>query len=193
MKKQAFCRILAMLLTLTLMLGAFAAPVSAAEEEGVVIKLHYNRPDGNYADWSVWFWNLGEEGVDIPFEKVKDEMVATYKVKPGVTSVGYIVKLPNWAAKDVEKDQFIVVAAYVSGTVHVYVESQKEGHTVELGKDIVSGIKLTSARYKEGEGVQIAMTAKVDSASFVLTGPDGPVAPASVTEGENFLYTLALA
>ena len=193
MKKQAFCRILAMLLTLTLMLGAFAAPVSAAEEEGVVIKLHYNRPDGNYADWSVWFWNLGEEGVDIPFEKVKDEMVATYKVKPGVTSVGYIVKLPNWAAKDVEKDQFIDVAAYVSGTVHVYVESQKEGHTVELGKDIVSGIKLTSARYKEGEGVQIAMTAKVDPASFVLTGPDGPVAPASVTEGENFLYTLALA
>ena len=150
MKKQAFSKILAMLLTLTLVLGVFAAPVSAAEEEGVVIKLHYNRPDGEYADWSVWFWNLGEEGVDIPFEKVKGEMVATYKVKPGVTTVGYIVKLPNWAAKDVDKDQFIDVAAYVSGTVHVYVESQKEGHTVELGDDIVSGIKLTAAKYKEG-------------------------------------------
>ena len=190
MKKQAFSKILAMLLTLTLALGVFAAPVSAAEEEGVVIKLHYNRPDGEYADWSVWFWNLGEEGVDIPFEKVKGEMVATYKVKPGVTTVGYIVKLPNWAAKDVDKDQFIDVAAYVSGTVHVYVESQKEGHTVELGDDIVSGIKLTAAKYKEGEGVQIAMTAAVKADAFTLKNADGTVIPTTVTEGEKFTYTM---
>ena len=186
-------KLVALLLTLCLCMGALIVPAAAAEEEGVVIKLHYNRPDGEYADWSVWFWNLGEEGVDIPFEKVKGEMVATYKVKPGVTTVGYIVKLPNWAAKDVEMDQFIDIAAYTSGTVHVYVESRKEGHEVKLGDDVVSGIKLTNAKYDEKTGVVISMTAAVKADAFTLKSADGTVIPATVTEGEKFTYTLTTA
>ena len=149
MDKKLLIRIGAIVLCVFLVLG-LVVPALAAPEEGVVIKLHYNRPDGDYTDWSVWFWNKGAEGVDIPFADENGEKVATFQVGAGVTEVGFIVKLPNWAAKDVDKDQFIDVAAYVSGTVHVYVESQKEGHTVELGDDIVSGIKLTAAKYKEG-------------------------------------------
>ena len=185
--------VFAMLLALALVLGCMAAPVSAAEEEGVVLKLHYNRPDGEYTDWSVWFWNQGEEGVDIPFEKVKGEMVATYKVKPGVTSVGFIVKLPGWAAKDVGEDQFIDIAAYVSGTVHVYVESGVKGYEMKLGKDVVSGIKLTSAKYKEDQGVLLTVTSAVDPKSFTLTGPDGVITPESVSPGANNVYTMKLA
>ena len=45
MKKNLFSKMTAMLLTLVLILG-LACPAFAAEEEGVVIKLHYNRPDG---------------------------------------------------------------------------------------------------------------------------------------------------
>ena len=193
MKKQFLRRTLAMLLSLVLLLGFGVLPVSAAKEEGVVIKLHYNRPDGVYDDWSVWFWNLGEEGVDIPFEKVDGEMVATYKVKPGVTSVGFIVKLPNWAAKDVNEDQFIDVAAFVSGTIHVYVESGVKGYAATLDDDVVSGVKVSAVRYKETEGVQVAMTAGVDPNAFTLWGPDGEIAPVVVLDGGNLIYTLVLA
>ena len=167
-------RVFAMALALLLVLGNFAVPAAAAED-GVTIKLHYNRPDGVYDDWSVWFWNLGEEGVDIPFADENGERVATYAVKPGVTSVGFIVKLPGWAAKDVNEDQFIDIAAYVSGTVHVYVESGVKGYKLELGDDVKTGIKVKEVRYSEDSGVQISMTGSVGdgAAAFTLSGEDG--------------------
>ena len=191
---QVLKRTFALLLALVLVSGFLPVPAAAAEESGVVIKLHYNRPDGVYDDWSVWFWNLGEEGVDIPFADEGGEKVATYQVKPGVTSVGYIVKLPGWAAKDVNEDQFIDVAAYVSGTVHAYVQSGEKGCEIVLGDDIQSGIKIKSAKYVENVGVEVEATASVGDAASVLTltGPDGVIIPASITEGDNFLYTIAL-
>ena len=183
MKKNCLKRLPALLLALIMALSLFAMPAMAAEGDGPVIKLHYNRPDGNYDDWSVWFWDLGKEGVDIPFAEENGEMVATYPVKAGVTSVGFIVKLPNWAAKDVNEDQFIDVAAYVSGTVHVYVESGVKGYETVLGDDIVSGIKVKSAVYKEGSGIQVTMTAAVDPSALSVNGPDGPVAIEKVSGG----------
>ncbi len=181
-------RILAVLLALAMVMGYFVLP-AAAEGDGVVIKLHYHRPDGEYADWSVWFWNQGAEGVDIPFADENGEKVATFDVAPGATSVGFIVKLPGWAAKDVDKDQFIDVAAYVSGTVHVYVESGVEGYELELGDDIVSGVKVKSVVYKEDKGIQVSMTAAIDPSTLTVSGPNGTVAIASVTESGS-TYTL---
>ena len=191
---QVMKKTLALLLAVMLVLGNIAVSGAAADEDGVVIKLHYNRPDGAYDDWSVWFWNYGEEGVDIPFADENSEKVATYNIKAGVTSVGFIVKLPGWAAKDVNEDQFIDIAAYVSGTVHVYVESTVKGYELVLGDDVKSGIKVKSVKYSEKDGILISATGAVgDAASvFTLTGPDGVVTPASVTEGENFSYGLAL-
>ncbi len=186
MRKTVCTRIIAALLAVLLVL-ALTGPALAAEEQGVVIKLHYNRPDGNYADWSVWFWNVGAEGMDVPFAEENGEQVATFQVSPGVTSVGYIVKLPNWAAKDVNKDQFIDVAAYVSGTIHVYVESGVEGHTVVLGEDVVTGIKLVSCTYEEGLGIRVTMTAAIENSSdaFRVFGPDGEVAISSVSSSDK--------
>lgn len=194
MKKAILKRSVAMLLVVILALGTFVVPAAAAEEDGVVIKLHYARPDGVYDDWSVWFWNLGQEGVDIPFAEEDGEMVAAFPVAPGVTSVGFIVKLPDWAAKDVDMDQFIDVAAYTAGTVHVYVTSQVEGYEIVLGDDIVSGIKVKQTVYKEGVGIQVALTAPISDAAeaFAVTGPDGAVAITSVTEGEDSVYTLVV-
>ena len=193
MKKQFFNRSIAMLLALFLALGSFVCPVMAAENDAkVIIKLHYNRPDGDYTDWSVWFWNYGAEGMDIPFAEEAGEMVATFEVASGATAVGFIVKLPNWAAKDVDEDQFIDVAAYTSGTIHVYVESGVKGYDLVLGDDVESGIKLTSVVYKEGIGIQVSLTASIGDAAdaFTVSGPDGAMAISSVTEGSGNVYTI---
>ncbi len=190
MNKKLLIRIGAVIMTVFLILG-LVVPALAAEDDGVVIKLHYNRPDGEYKDWSVWFWNFGAEGTDIPFAEENGEMVATFSVAPGATKVGFIVKLPNWAAKDVNEDQFIDVAAYVSGTVHVYVESGVKGFEMKLGEDVVSGVKLTEAVYKEGSGVNVTMTASIGDGknAFAIQGPDGPVEITSVNAAGT-LYTL---
>ena len=191
MNTKLVTRILAFFLAAVLVLGLFTGLTVSAAEDGVVIKLHYNRPDGNYADWSVWFWNYGAEGVDTPFVNEGGDMVATWNVAPGVTSVGFIVRTPDWG-KDVAEDQFIDVSAYTSGTVHVYVESGVKGYTLELGKDVSSGIKAKSVAYKEGAGIQVSMTGAVATPqkAFTVTGPNGKMAIASVTEGDNYVYTL---
>ena len=195
MKKNVLARTIALVLVALMVLGIIAMGASAAEEDGVVIKLHYNRPDGMYDDWSVWFWNLGKDGADIPFAEENGEMVATFPVEPGATSVGFIVKLPGWAAKDVNEDQFIDVAAFISGTVHVYVESGVPGYTVVNGDDAVIGIKLTGVSYDEKTtNVQVKMTASIGDGTdaFVLTGPEGVITPVSVTEDASHVYTLEL-
>ena len=196
MKKQRIFRPLSLLLALLLALGTVLCPAMAAESESsLVIKLHYNRPDGVYDDWSVWFWNSGQEGTDIPFADENGERVATFTVQPGVTSVGFIVKLPNWAAKDVNKDQFIDVAAYVSGTVHIYVESGMEGYTTVLSDNIVSGVKVKSSIYREGSGIQVAMTMPLTdfSNAFAVIGPDGPLTVTSVAPASSSTYLISIA
>ena len=136
-------RIYAFLLTLVMVFTTIAASLGNAavfKADELIIKLHYNRPDGNYDNWSVWFW--APTGVAVEFEEENGEMVATYTVEAGAMEVGYIVRLGNWEKKDIDKDQFIDVSSYISGTIHVYVESGVEGHTVVEGSDVVNGTKL---------------------------------------------------
>ena len=142
-------RIRAFLLAFVMLFTTVAASLGDAEifkADQLIIKLHYDRPDGNYDNWSVWFW--APTGVAVNFAEENGEMVATYEVEAGATSVGYIVRLGEWESKDVDKDQFIDVAAYKSGTLHVYVKSGVEGHTIVEASDVVLGTKVTHAEYK---------------------------------------------
>ena len=51
MKKHT---VIALVLALCLALTAFACPAMAAEGDGVYIKLHYHRPDGDYTDYGYY-------------------------------------------------------------------------------------------------------------------------------------------
>lgn len=192
MKKTMIARIFALALAAVLLLGLVAPAVFADGTDGVTIKLHYHRPDGVYDDWSVWFWSEGKDGADYPFAEEDGEMVATYSVPDGTMRVGFIVKLPNWAEKDVSSDQFIDVSTYTSGTVHVYVESQVEGFELKLDGDVTSGIKLRNATYQDGEGIVVNLTSAVSDfeTAFAVFGSDGSIAISSVIDGGNGKYTL---
>lgn len=193
MKKTMIARIFALALAAVLLLGLVAPAVFADGTDGVTIKLHYHRPDGVYDDWSVWFWSEGKDGADYPFAEENGEMVATYSVPDGTMRVGFIVKLPNWAEKDVGSDQFIDVSTYTSGTVHVYVESQVEGFELKLDGDVTSGIKLRNATYQDGEGIVVNLTSAIPDAetAFAVFGSDGSIAISNVIDGGNGKYILA--
>lgn len=183
---------MAVMMAVSLAAGFIGAPITAKADEGAVIKLHYNRPDGDYEPWRVWFWETGGEGGDYYFEETDGEQVATFPVSPGVTSVGFIVRTEEWA-KDVDKDQFIDIPEVISGTVHVYVKSGVEGFTKEYGDDIVTGIKLTGAVYGEDGTVAVELTAPVDEPekAFAIIGSEGKVGIAGV-EASGSSYTLTL-
>ncbi|MCM1283815.1 MAG: type I pullulanase [Muribaculaceae bacterium] len=180
-----------------LLLMAFVLPdITPVKAEGeLTLKLHYNRPDGAYDGWSVWMWPEGGEGADYALADENGEMVASFAVEPGTTSVGFIVRTQDWA-KDVDADQFIDISEMVSGTVHIYVESGVEGYTKEYGDDAVTGTKLKAAVYNGDGTVSVTMTGSIEgdaSAAFSMRGKESDVQISSVSEGVDFVYTVTLA
>ena len=185
MKKRFFALLMALLMAATLIGGAL--PAMAAGE--ITLRLHYNRPDGDYDGWDVWFWDLDSLTMMDPpyqFETVDGEQVATVQVNPETASVGYIVRYGDWEEKDVDRDQFIDITGVLSGTVDVYVESGIEGHEIVLGEDVVLGTIVTHTKYvpqnrKGYPEIQLTLSSKLDyeptADTFQIIGPDGNVVP----------------
>ena len=192
MRYTVTTRFAALLMAMLLMFCCSPVFVQASQPTGVTICLHYDRPDGNYDGWSVWFWVEGKDAADVPLTENGGEMTASFRVPDGATSVGFTVKQPNWAAKDVDKDQFIDVADFLSGTVHVRVASGKEGYELALSDDVVTGVKVKEVAYQEGTGVIAELTQPLTDAeaAFTLAGTAGAVEIISVTaEGNRYFLT----
>ena len=69
MKKRILSFALAVVMLLGLVLGTGGMTLAAfAANEGVTIRLHYQRTDGKYDGWNVWFWDAGGEGHGTKFE-----------------------------------------------------------------------------------------------------------------------------
>lgn len=186
MKKKLSALLMALVMvftTVTAVLGD--AQIFRAHE--LVVKLHYNRPDGDYTDWTTWFWD-GTASLDAPFEEIDGEMVASYTVTAGANEVGYIVRTPDWG-KDVDKDQFIDVSSYLSGTVHVYVESGVEGHAI-VEDEVVVGTKVKSAYYKDGViSVEISAPPADVTGLFTIVGDEGEVAISQISGTDGTVFT----
>jgi len=191
MKKKLLSILSALLMLVTVI--SPLTEIKAYAEGGVTIKLHYNRTDGDYAPWSVWFWEAGKDGSDNAFAEEDGDMVATFEVTPGTTSVGFIVRTQEWA-KDFDGDQFIDIAEMVSGTVHIYVESGIEGFTKEYGDDVVKGIKVKTAKYDGTDTVYVTMTETIDNfeEAFTVTRQDAVYMFESVSFYKDTTYAIKL-
>ena len=192
MKKRIKASLLALLMAFTLV-ASLLGNATIVRADGLTLKFHYEREDGNYADWSVWFWAAGADGADIPLVEENGEMVATYSVLPGTSSVGFIVRTPEWK-KDIDKDQFIDITECISGTVHIYVKSGVEGYTKEYGEDMIVGIKLANAIY-DGTQLKVTMTQPLEDASnpFTVTSGDGNQVAIMAVTGEGPEYVVETA
>ncbi len=199
MKKRVVKRWLALSLALVLAVLAvytgFTYDTAVVHAEGeLILKVHYHREDGDYTDWSVWLWESGYDGSDYAFAEEDGEMVATMEVTPGTTSVGFIVRTPDWG-KDISADQFIDLSEMISGTVHVYIESGVEGYTKVYGSNAVTGTKLKTAVYNGDGTVDVQMTGSIDgdyTKAFTMRGKTSDVTITAVEEKEDYLYVLTL-
>ena len=199
MKKRILSFVLAAILLLGLLLGTSGLTLAAfAAEDEVTIRLHYNRPDGNYENWTVWFWDAGGDGGAAEFEEVNGEMIATHHPAPGTLEVGYIVRLGEWEAKDVDKDQFINIAGILSGTIDVYVESGKEGHKTVEGDDITKGTVIIGSRYEQDKNRVVTRTSgplgyAADATTFTVGNASGTIEVTEVKCVNDTYFYLTLA
>lgn len=195
MKQRIKALSLALLMLLFTLFTAVIDVTAVKAADELTLKLHYHREDGSYDGWDVWLWEEGGEGADFAFTEEDGEMTATKTITPGTTAVGYIIKTADWA-KDVDQDQFIDLSEMISGTVHIYVESGKEGYTKEYGGDAVTGTKLTTAKYDGDKTVTVKMTGTIEGSLtdiFALKGASGSVPVENTEAGADNLYTLTLA
>lgn len=192
--------VMAVVMSLAIMLPDFGMTMTAKADEGVTLKLHYHREDGDYSGWDAWLWPEGGEGAGYPFEEEEGEMVATLDVKSGTTRVGFIVRTQDWE-KDIESDQYVDISEVISGTVHAYVESGVEGAVKEYGDDVVTGTKLKSAIYKGENTVTVLFTGEIDAEqekSFYVVGRLGEIEVTNVELAEKasdseYYYDLTIA
>ena len=164
----------------------------------ITLKLHYDRPDNNYAGWNAWMWFVGKDGAQYDFAEENGEMVATIKFGGrDTTAVNYIVRKGNWEAKDIEEDRTMDVSDVVSGTVHYYVKSGVKEATRVLGDDALKGTKVQNAEYVTGKS-QVKVTTSVPVTGdpvevFAVKEAEG--AEIAITEAsvDGNVYTLTLA
>ena len=89
MKRRIKAFLMALVMVFSVVAAALGDVTVYKADEDLIVKLHYEREDGDYTDWDVWFWELGGDGGGYEFVEEDGEMVATYQVEEGATSVGY--------------------------------------------------------------------------------------------------------
>ncbi len=194
MRRQVRAFLTALIMLFTAVFAWGFEPVEAHADGGVVIKLHYHRGDGDYAPWSVWFWEDGKDGADYPFADEDGEKVATIELSAGCMKVGFIVRTQAWD-KDISEDQFIDISEMISGTVHAYVEAGVKGATKTYGDDAVKGIKLKTAKYDGETTITVTMTSEIDkdmNDAFKVFGKSGDAKIKNVAYEGDYVYTLSL-
>ncbi len=164
---------------------------SPIRSNNITIKLHYHRPDGNYAGWNAWIWTLGMGGQAYELALEDDQMVATLTVDGRyTTTVCFILRRGNWECQEFGERR-IDVSTVACGTIHYYVESGVDGGRLAMEQDTVITNKIMHAELNYDTGfIHIRTAAPIagplkDALKLVDTsGADGAISIADITSGD---------
>ena len=110
---------------------AVPAISSAAAPDVVKLVVHYQRPAGDYTGWNLWLWknssvNTNDKSIDPKGVQFNSEdgfgKVLTIEIPDmkDFEDIGIIVRLNDWAAKDIGEDRFISTFD-ANGTAEVWL------------------------------------------------------------------------
>jgi len=127
----------------------------------ISLRVHYHRFDDNYEGWNLWLWPEGGQGSAYDFTGYDDFGAVAETLIPNskeATSIGLILRLNDWEAKDVDQDRFISTAKLNSeGVIEVYLlQSDSAIHYSEESVDLSP--KFLSAEMSGRERIDIKVT-----------------------------------
>ena len=123
MRKKIMSGLLAFVMVLSVILGQFM-PYSTAKAAGNTLIIHYGgREDKNYDGWNVWIWEEGKEGRQVDFSAEDNFGKIAVCNLSGAGKVGFIVRLNEWEAKDVDEDRFVEAK---NGVTEIWLTSGKK-------------------------------------------------------------------
>ncbi len=174
--------------------------VEALETAPDTLIVHYFRYNNDYDDgWNLWLWPQGGNGAGYGFDEdggtiVTDSWgaVATIDmVANGMTEVsqiGVIVRLNEWAAKDIDKDRYIIVPTAVeNGELHVYFVQGDEriGYSIDDPDGPDKSDKVINAYFTDVQTIKFTLTSIVEQSDITLKVNDIITAPQSITLSYN--------
>ena len=171
----------------------------APDTGDIELRVHYYRPDGDYANWEVHMWN-GVETLSstrkfadetVSYEG-KEWKVATYFADASDVWVGFIIKTPSWT-KDPDGDRKIDISDVTGGVVNVYAVSGSALEDFVTDKSGATlGAKVTAAVYDYKTSTIVVTTSypienpTVDT--FRLEGPDGQMTISAIEVIDDYNY-----
>ena len=126
MKRKITAYLLMLVMVLSTILGQ-VMPYTSIKAASSTLIIHYGgREDGNYDGWNLWVWEEGKEGkqVDFKTEDAYGKIAVVNVSKSG--KVGFIVRLNQWEAKDIDADRYVEVG---EGITEIWLTSNKEEYT----------------------------------------------------------------
>ena len=165
-------------------------------QKQITVKLHYLRPDGDYAGWNAWMWTLKKGGKQYELVKEGTEQVASITVDGYTTSsVSFILRKGSWEEQEFNERR-IDVSTVAAGTVHYYIKSGEYEGKLALDDDAVLTNKVLAAEFDYDSGkirVQTSMKAiDPEADAFTLIHNDGTAVPVSEITGDDGHYELTL-
>ena len=156
--------VVAVVLTMIMALSCFVMPGIVNAAETTTVNIHYLRDDGAYGDWDVWAWADGLDGAGYAFTDNGDAngAVATITITESTPKMGFIIRKPDWSAKDPEPDRYLDLSSVVSGTVDVYCKSGEEEFTPDYS-NAVQGLKIKTANATSKTTVEFTFTKDIES------------------------------
>lgn len=141
-------------------------PALAAPDE-IKLTVHYNRPAGDYSGWNLWIWKNSERDAQdspvsssgVQFTSDDDFGKVASVTLTGMSTfkdVGIIVRLNDWAAKDISDDRFITKFD-ANGNVEVWL-IQNDKNIYYEKPDI--RLKISSAYFDDLKRVKIELSKK---------------------------------
>ncbi|MEU9376442.1 pullulanase-type alpha-1,6-glucosidase [Streptomyces sp. NPDC048255] len=166
-------------------------PTATQRDYAVV---HYNRPDGDYTNWRLYAWGDIAEGEATPWPEGhaftgRDAYgaFAHVKLKPGATSVGYLV-IDKDGTKDVAADRTIDVTR----TGEIWLEQGKEPARTERPAHPPQDTTKAVLHYQRPDGAYDGWGLHVWTGAAVPTDWSKPLLPAR-TDSYGAVYEVPLA
>ena len=170
---------------ISIVVAVFASAVPAlALNATTQVTVHYQRFADDYTGWNVWLWPKGGDGTSYNFTgKDAFGVYGTFTVPNTGTadSIGIIVRLNAWEAKDYGSDRFIT-SFKADGSAEIWVVQD----TAELFTAMpVFTPEIKSAAIDDLRTIAVQLNRKFTPVAgdnaFTITGPGNPVVTKVVT------------
>ena len=137
----------------------YKKPEIIVVEGEILVNIHYRRYDNIYDGWNAWIWKEGSGGAAFPITSFDDfgAVISFAFDVTQVTEIGFIIRLNEWARKDVDLDRFMSVARSKNGVLNIYLLEGDRRIYYDLSEVDLSP-RILRAKLDDVDTINVALT-----------------------------------